>query len=365
MSPPTTVRALVVGCGKIADAHVEEIRKVPGGEVVAVCDREPLMAEQLARRYGVPRHGDDLARLLEEGHPDVVHITTPPASHLAIARQAMDAGCHVYVEKPFALDHAETVALLDHARRTGRKVTVGHSFHFDPVMVAARRLVREGVVGEPVHVESLLGYNLSGPFGTALLADRAHWVHRLPGRLVQNNIDHILHKIAEFVPDEAPQIVAVGAIRRDVRFGDERDELVDELRATIIGEKTTGYATFTSHAAPVQHVARLYGTRNTITLDFAARTLTFVHGEHLPSQIGRLLPAFGQGWDYTRQAFKNVYRFARADFQFFAGMRELIERLYESIRTDGEPPISYDRIARVAAWTDEVVAQTTGRRNTP
>ena len=49
------LKVAIVGCGKIADAHVEEARKIPGVEVVAVCDQEPIMAEQLAVRYAIPR----------------------------------------------------------------------------------------------------------------------------------------------------------------------------------------------------------------------------------------------------------------------------------------------------------------------
>ena len=71
----------------------------------------------------------------------------------------------------------ESVRIVERAKHTGRKVTVGHSFAFDPLTVAARRLRDEGFIGDAVHVESHLGYNLSGAFGAALMGDRAHWVH--------------------------------------------------------------------------------------------------------------------------------------------------------------------------------------------
>ena len=96
------LRIGIVGCGKIADGHVEQIRATGRGEVVAVCDREPLMAEQLAVRMNVPARYDDFARMLAEMRLDVVHIATPPAAHVALACMAMDAGCHAFVEKPFA-----------------------------------------------------------------------------------------------------------------------------------------------------------------------------------------------------------------------------------------------------------------------
>ena len=97
------LRIGIVGCGKIADGHVEQIRATGRGDVVAVCDREPLMVEQLAERMRIPGRHTDLATMLANERLDVVHVATPPDSHLPIARQAMEAGCHVFMEKPFAL----------------------------------------------------------------------------------------------------------------------------------------------------------------------------------------------------------------------------------------------------------------------
>jgi predicted dehydrogenase len=352
-----TLKVAVVGCGKIADAHVEEIAKLANAGVVAVCDRELLMAEQLAARYGIARHFDDVDAMLEACRPDVVHITTPPQSHAPLARRALDAGCHVYVEKPFTVDRDEAVALLAHARAAGRKVTVGHSFAFDPLMVALRRLREEDLLGEAVHVESTLGYNLSGPFGAVLLGDATHWIHALPGKLFQNNVDHVLHKIEEFIPEDRPWLRALGLRRRPSTFGDARDALLDEMRVVMRGERATAYATFSAHAVPVKHVLRVYGTRNTVTADFTARALVLDHADRLPSAIGRLLPAFAISREYAREGFRNVWRFARADFQFLAGMNELFRRFYASILEDGDAPIAEATILRIAGWMDEIFAQ--------
>ncbi len=361
-APGTKLKVAIVGCGKIADAHVEEVGKLPNAGVLAVCDREPLMAEQLAARYGVPHHFADFAHMLESVRPDVVHITTPPQSHLALAEQSLDAGCHVYVEKPFALDRNESERMIEHAARVARKVTVGHSFAFDPLTVELRRLRDEGFLGDTVHVESHLGYNLSGAFGAALMGDRAHWVHALPGKLFHNNIDHVLHKIEDFIPEDAPHIIARAARRLPAGFGDERDDLMDELRVMVEGAHTTAFGTFSSHAVPVRHYARVWGTRNTVTADYVSRVLVVEQGEKFPSAIGRLLPAFVQARQYARGGRKNVRRFMKSEFQFFVGMSELFRRFYHSIETNGEPPIAYPRIVRVSGWMDDIFAQVNAAR---
>ncbi len=351
------LKVAIVGCGKIADAHVEEVGKLANAEVVAVCDREPLMAEQLAARYGVARHFGDFAQLLETVRPDVVHITTPPQSHLPLAVQSIDSGCHVYIEKPFAMTRAESVRVIEHASRANRLVTVGHSFAFDPLTIAARELRDQGFLGDIVHVESHLGYNLSGAFGAALMGDRAHWVHGLPGKLFHNNIDHVLHKIEDFIPEDNPRVIARATRRLAAGFGDTRDDLMDELRVMFEGSSATAFGTFSSHATPVRHFSRVWGTRNTITVDYTSRVLAVEQGEKYPSAIGRLLPAFAQASEYRRGGFKNVRRFMKSDFQFFAGMNELFRRFYRSIEEKTDPPIAYERIVRIAGWMDEIFAQ--------
>src|SRR5215813_2218049 len=97
------LKVAIVGCGKIADAHVSQIQRIKGCELVAACDRELLMARQLCERFGIKSFFNDLPKLLTDTRPDVVHITTPPESHFELARSSLEHGCHVYVEKPFTL----------------------------------------------------------------------------------------------------------------------------------------------------------------------------------------------------------------------------------------------------------------------
>jgi predicted dehydrogenase len=382
-----TLKIAIVGCGKIADGHIEEIQKMPAAAtVVAVADLEILMAEQIAVRYGVARPYDDLDALLRAEKPDVVHITTPPGSHLPLAMKALDAGAHVYVEKPLTLRYADAKLLIEHAVRARKKLTIGYSYLFDPPALAMREMIARGVLGAPVHVESFYGYNLAGPFGSAILGDGAHWVHRLPGKLFHNNIDHILYKLPEFLPDDRSDeafaadplgglaVTATGYLRRERRFGDARDEMLDELRFTITGSSmglrpagpgsapypggpASVYGTFSSHIKPTGHFARVYGTKNTLHVDYANRSVTMDAQTTLPSAIGRLVPAFDQGLQYLRAGGKNLLRFAQSDFHYFSGLNRLIAMFYESIVSDGPPPIPYRDILRISALIDEIFRQ--------
>lgn len=351
------LRAAIVGCGQISDGHVEQIRKIGKGQVVAVCDREPLMAEQLAVRYGVPRWYADFEELLAQERPDVVHVTTPPQSHRALALRAMEAGCHVFVEKPFAPTSADARAIIEQAERLGRKLTIGYTYWLDPPSVEIRDLVERGELGEVRHVESWLGYNLKGPFGAAIFGNARHWAHDLPGRLIQNNVDHILNKIVPFIQDERPEIIARGWVQREERYGDHRDLAHDELRVLIRGERASAYATFSAHVRPAAHFTTVYGTRNVVHGDYVSRMVTLQRSSQLPSAIGRVATGVSQAMENVRASARNVRRFARSEFQFFAGLERLVDRFYASILEDGPPPIPYRDILRLSGWIDEVIAQ--------
>jgi predicted dehydrogenase len=132
------------------------------------------MAQQLCERYQIEQPFSDVAKLLDTCRPDVVHITTPPQGHFDLGKQCLDAGCHVYVEKPFALDRDETEKLLGIAEEKSLKATVGHDLQFSPVARRMRQLVHDGYLGgAPVHMESYYCYDLSDPnYAKALLSDK-------------------------------------------------------------------------------------------------------------------------------------------------------------------------------------------------
>src|SRR5271157_1314853 len=206
------LKVAIAGCGKIADDHATQIRRIKGCEIVGVCDREPLMARQLYERFPVQRYFSDLTELLTNARPDVVHITTPPQSHYDIAKSCLEWGCHVYVEKPFTLDEDEARRLIALATEKGLKITAGHDHQFTHVARRMRTLVQTGFLGVgPVHMESYYCYEIErSGYSGALLGDKSHWVRRLPGKLLHNIISHGIARIAEFLTCDSPKVIAYG-----------------------------------------------------------------------------------------------------------------------------------------------------------
>jgi len=357
------LRVAIVGCGKIADAHASQIQRIAGCEIVGVCDREPLMARQLFERFPVKQYFDDLTELLNVARPDVVHITTPPATHFDIASICLDRGCHVYVEKPFTLFESEARRLIALANDRGLKLTAGHDLQFGHAARRMRTLVQDGYLGAgPVHMESYYCYDLERGYARTLLGDNTHWVRRLPGGLLHNVISHGIARIAEFLTGDAPQVMAHGFVSPLLkRLGES--EVIDELRV-IVGEedRTTAYFTFSSQMRPSIHQFRVYGTKNGLFLDQDQETLIKLRGKKFPSYLETFIPHVIFAEQHAGNLMKNVKAFLAGDFHMISGMKYLIEAFYRSIVHRTPVPIPYREILLTARIMDAIFEQLGARQ---
>ncbi len=351
------LRIGIIGCGKIADGHAEVVKHLAGAELAAVCDRESLLAEQLAVRFGVPAWYGNVAEMLDRERLDVVHITTPPAVHLALTRQCVAAGAHVFLEKPLALTAPEAQQLIDAVIAGGRQMTINYWPNFDPPAMEFKQILARGVLGDPVHVEAFIGYDLAGAYGQALMGDASHWVHRLPGKLFQNMMDHIFNRIVPFFPDAEPEVHAFAFKRREEIRGDGTDAMLDELRVFLRSGGVSAYGSLCSHARPVANLLKVYGTKSTVEVDFNNRSVVMAASQKYPSALGRLVPPFQMAGRYLSVAKRNVNQFRKNEFHFFAGMSRLLEEFYSAIRAGTAPPIPYAEILRVAEVMDRVIEQ--------
>src|SRR5438067_2758832 len=141
------LRVALAGCGKIADQHVQAINRISDCRIVALCDRELLMAKQLGERFGIPACFADLKETLDAASPDVVHITTPPQSHYSLAKQCLESGSHVYLEKPFTITASEAESLIHLAEAQELRITLGHNYECTLELMAMRLLISEGYLG--------------------------------------------------------------------------------------------------------------------------------------------------------------------------------------------------------------------------
>ena len=348
----------MIGCGKVADQHVQAIGRIADCTIVAACDRELLMAKQLAERFGIPECFSDLKKMLLAASPDVVHITTPPQSHYSLAKQCLKSGSHVYLEKPFTVTAAEAESLIDIAEKCRLKITVGHNYLFTLEMLEMRRLVKEGFLGRsPAHLESYWSYDLGdASYVAPILGNRNHWVRQLPGQLFHNIISHGIAKLAEFLDDELTKVVATASQSEQLRrLG--AGEVLDELRVFI--QDRNGVTALFCFSTQIKglNLLRLYGPSAGLSADIITGTLVRSGTRSYKSYLTYFVPPLKIAREYFRNARVNVSNFLRRRLYQDFGMKELIERFYNSVRNGHPLPIPYREILLTAHIMDEIFAQ--------
>ena len=152
MSTPQEIRVGLVGAGYVSAYHIRALQTLPHVRIVGIVDTSVDRAHALAERFGIPCVFASLSDM-RQSRPDVVHVLTPPASHARLAIEALEMGCHVFVEKPMAPTAAECDEMIAAANRAGRALSVNHSAKDDPVVVRALELLRRGACGDVLGVD--------------------------------------------------------------------------------------------------------------------------------------------------------------------------------------------------------------------
>lgn len=154
------LRVLVVGCGHMGSSHARAYRKMPEFEIAGVVDRSPESRGALAAELGGVPQFEDYPQALAAARPDAVSINTYPDTHAGFALQALQAGAHVFVEKPIAGTAADARQVVETARRLNRKLVVGYILRHHPSWSRFVEIAR--TLGKPLVMRMNLNQQSSG-----------------------------------------------------------------------------------------------------------------------------------------------------------------------------------------------------------
>ncbi|AUS77279.1 gfo/Idh/MocA family oxidoreductase [Actinoalloteichus sp. AHMU CJ021] len=158
MTAPDPVAPLgvaVVGCGSISDQYLTNLTSFPEVSVLFCADLDVDRAAAQAARYGVPASGT-FGQALEHPGVELVVNLTVPAAHVEVASAALEAGLHVWNEKPLTLDLEDGRALVAQAGRVGRRLGCAPDTVLGTGFQAARRLIDAGAIGTPLTALALV-----------------------------------------------------------------------------------------------------------------------------------------------------------------------------------------------------------------
>ena len=143
-------KVAVVGCGHWGKNLVRNFHAL--GALVAVCDRDGAILTDMVDRYGARTMAFEA--ILADSTVDGIVIATPATAHEALARAALEAGKHVLVEKPMALDVGKAKRLCRLADKKSRVLMVGHLLRYHPVLLKLTEIVRNGTLGKLQYIYS-------------------------------------------------------------------------------------------------------------------------------------------------------------------------------------------------------------------
>ncbi|MFC4777369.1 Gfo/Idh/MocA family protein [Paenibacillus sp. GCM10023252] len=152
-----TYRIGIIGCGGIANGkHMPSLKKLQNVELVAFCDIIEDKATEASEKYGAAdsRVYTDYTELLKDDTIDIIHVLTPNDSHADIAIAALESGKHVMCEKPMAKTAADAARMVEAAKRTGKKLTIGYNNRFRPDSLHLKKLCEEGALGEVYYAKA-------------------------------------------------------------------------------------------------------------------------------------------------------------------------------------------------------------------
>ncbi|MGH2463207.1 MAG: Gfo/Idh/MocA family protein [Candidatus Limnocylindria bacterium] len=142
------LRTAVIGMGFVGPHHVDAVRRTGYADVEVIVGSDPDRTARRAAELGVGRWSTDVDAVLADRGIDVVHVCTPNTTHVALASAALEAGKHLVLEKPIAMDRAGGDGLVELATRSGRHAMVTLTYRGYPMVRKARAAVADGEVGE-------------------------------------------------------------------------------------------------------------------------------------------------------------------------------------------------------------------------
>jgi len=347
----------IIGCGLNSAYHVNFAKSYPGANIIGLADRDQGRATECSDRFGINKMFSNIEELVKVSKPDVIHIVTPPHTHYPLAKEAIELNCNVLVEKPITLNVVEARELYALAEEHGVKLCTMHNHFFDPCMVKARDLINKGQVGKIINVESFYGLNTwIDAFRKYQSPNVLPWIYTLPGGVFHDFIPHPLYVMLPYIGN--PQEIRV----MEKSFGELPQNISDELRILIKGEKAFGLLTLSFAAKPHLHFLKIYGTKMMVNVDFNTMTTTLHPVSHLPKAAQKTVYNLSTSWQLFGNTISNVWNFGRGRLRPYQGMKTLIHKFYDAVSGKGEVPVSKEHALAVIETMDEIWKQIKNNR---
>ncbi len=308
----------VIGTGFGVRVQIPVWAQTPGAKVTAICSSDKARAEQAAQRFGIPHAVTSPRELAELSAVDLVSVATPPHLHFEGALAAIEAGKDVLCEKPFALDAAQGLDMLQKAKAKGVLHFANYEFRTVPARLEMRRLLQQGFIGTLMHAHIVT----FGDFVRATEGRTARWWYEAKSgggwlgasgshtidmlRFLFGEITGVSAQVEAYVKEH--RVLGGGTVTTDV---DDTFFLLFRFAHGAMGAYLSGAAVAAGGSGMRLEA---YGTEGTLVLEgdrlFGAkkgeRKLEPIPTSNLPMPSGVADPHYGPFLAWTRQIVQAV-----------------------------------------------------------
>ena len=306
------LRVGLIGAGKMAMHHAKAIGLQSNAALVAVAD--PVFGKNgKATSFGEGvetfTNAEDMLNRIK---PDIVHICTPPETHVALAKIALQHGAHIYVEKPFTLRSVEAMDVISSARENNKDVCSGHQLLFESPSLR----VEEGIkkIGNIVHIESYFSFNpvRRSSDGRSAISPLDQLVDILPHPvyLLLHFLKNNSAENGETVEIRALEVDPAGSVYGILRCG----KVVGNLIVTLVGR-------------PVDSYIKIIGTNGCLVADYVRGTYMELPGPG-KSAISKIINPYRQSKQVMAETTSALFRRLFKKQKSYPGLYEIIKDFY-------------------------------------
>lgn len=342
------LRAAVIGTGKISEEHLRFLSQSPAVELAAVCDLSPSLARYAVARFRGGQAFTRSGQMLAEVRPDVVHVLTPPHTHVPLVSECIDAGAHVIVEKPLALTNREFHELWELSRARGRRLVEDHNYRFNEPILEIERLMRRGRLGEVREVEVRMSLAVLAEGDRFTDENLPHPSHKLPAGVIHEFITHLCYLTLRFMPTYDHVAVSWA------KYGDNPLFKYDDLDALLLGGGAHGRIRFSAHTAPDVFSVTVRGSKGWAETDLFQPHVRAT----LPRPVGRQLTPlanhFLAGCGLVRASVAG-FRNKVMQKTPYEGLHRFLNQTYAALRNGTEPPVTFEDMDRTSKLVDALL----------
>jgi len=322
------IRAAIVGAGLMGRWHAHAAQRA-GGHIVGIVDVDQQAAVRLSKRFGNATPFTTIEQMLGRSKPAVVHICAPVPTHYSMTWAAIDAGCHVLVEKPMTPTAVESERLLDFAASRGVYVNPVHQYVFQDGVLRARRLLPK--IGQLVDISAVI----ASAGGAGLPTDTLD-------RLVAEVLPHPLSLFQFFLPG---QIGQVSWTKVSPALGELR------LLGEVDGASLSMFISLS--ARPTVNSLELKGTTGSIFINLFHGYSLLQTGE--VSRTRKLINPFLRSLKECATASGNLGRRFLRHEKAYPGLQRLVQLFYLAVENRTPPPVERRDVSELARVRDELM----------